>query len=97
MKPIKNKSLIILFALVFFLFVRDHVSAREGQEDNASSTDILKIEDNQVEIPLESVLLLALKNNLDITFASLQPEIAATDVTREKSAYDTLFSSQYSK
>jgi outer membrane protein TolC len=97
MKAIKNTYLIILFVLVSFLFVRDHVSAQDRQEDNASSGDVLLIEDNQIKVPLKSVLMLALKNNLDITFASLQPEMAETDVTREKSAYDTLFSAQYSK
>lgn len=97
MKTVKNTFLVTLFVLASFLLVKGSVSAQDRQEDNASSEDILLIEDNQIKVPLKSVLLLALKNNLDITFASLQPEMAETDVTREKSAYDTLFSAQYSK
>jgi outer membrane protein TolC len=71
--------------------------ALDNESDNATEVDPLAIDNNSISVPLQSVLLLAIKNNLDINFASLQPDIAETDITREKSAYDTLFTSQYSK
>lgn len=61
--------------------------------DNAT----FAITDNEIALPLESVLIHALMNNLDITFASTQPQAAATDITREKGAFDTLFSTQFTK
>jgi outer membrane protein len=75
------------------------VSAQETAEpmDQATASQELTIDDNTVEMPLESVLLLALKNNLDITFARMQPEVAETDIMREEGQFDPLFSSQFSK
>lgn len=61
--------------------------------DNAT----FAITDNEIALSLESVLIHALKNNLDITFAATQPQAAATDITREKGAFDTLFSTQFTK
>lgn len=65
--------------------------------DNQTAPAALGIVGNRVELPLESVLLLALKNNLDITFARMQPEVAATDIQREEGQFDTLFTSQFAK
>jgi len=62
-----------------------------------ASEAALAIEENTVALPLESVLMLALKNNLDITFARLQPEAAETDIMREKGQFDTTFTSEFSK
>jgi outer membrane protein len=75
------------------------VSAQETAEpmDQATASQELTIDDNTVDLPLESVLLLALKNNLDITFARMQPEAAETDIMREEGQFDPLFSSQFSK
>ena len=65
--------------------------------DNQTAPAALGIVDNTVKLPLESVLLLALKNNLDITFARMQPDVAATDIQREEGKFDTLFTSEFSK
>ncbi len=65
--------------------------------DNTTAASLPLIDDNMIQMPLKSVLCLALKNNLDISFAALQPDIASTDVMRENSAYDTLLTSQFSK
>ncbi len=85
-----------LMGLSFILCSRSF--AQEAPPDNATAAaGPLRIVENRVSLPLRSVLFLALKNNLDITFARLQPQVAATDVTREKSAYDFLFTSQFTK
>jgi len=68
-----------------------------GSADNQTEAADLGIVDNTVDLPLESVLLLALKNNLDITFSRLQPDAAETEIQREKGQFDTLFSSEFSK
>ena len=65
--------------------------------DNQAAAGALSIADNSVAMPLESVLLLALKNNLDITFARMQPAAAETDIMREQGEFDTLFTSEFSK
>jgi len=65
--------------------------------DNQTASGAAGIADNTVELPLESVLLLALKNNLDITFAKMQPAAAETDIMREQGEFDTLFTSEFSK
>lgn len=99
MKTIKPTLLVFLFTVVSCLLIfKSPLLAQDAKDNNTRPEEVpLQIEDNRVNVPLQSVLMLALKNNLDIIFASLQPEIAATDVTREKSAYDTLFTSQFSK
>lgn len=68
--------------------------------DTAAALDpeqALAVEENAVALPLESVLLLALKNNLDITFARMQPAAAETDIMREEGQFDTTFTSEFSK
>ena len=97
MKTIQKIYLLLLLVIVSFFLVQNQILAQDTNEEKSSSNNLIEIEENQIKIPLQSVLLLALKNNLDITFASLQPKIASTDVTREKSAYDTFFSSQFTK
>lgn len=95
MKTNKQNIRITIFAIVLIAVFNQSLFAQEQNDDIA--VDTLAIEDDRINVPLQSVLMLALKNNLDITFAGLQPQIAATDIAREKSAYDTFFSSQYSK
>ena len=46
---------------------------------------------------MKNVIVLALKNNLEIAIASLSPGIAETDIMREESVYDPNFSLQYGK
>jgi len=72
-------------------------SAQTSAADNQTKTAPLGIVDNTVDLQLESVLLLALKNNLDITFARMQPDVAETDIQREEGAFDTTFTSEFSK
>ncbi len=76
-----------------------HAAAQEqsGPADAPAVEKSLGIQDNIVVLPLESVLLLALKNNLDITFARMQPAVAETDIMREKGQFDTTFTSEFSK
>ncbi len=92
-------ALIRLAACAFILlFVCiQGMPARCAAEDNATEEQVLAIEQNSIQVPLQSVLMLALKNNLDISFASLDPQAAQTDITREEAQFDTLFSSQFTK
>lgn len=86
-----------LFGIVFILAGVQCAAAQTSMADNQTAPAALGIVDNTVELPLESVLILALKNNLDITFARMQPEVAATDIQREEGQFDTLFTSEFSK
>ena len=87
-----------LFGIVLSLAgVVPCASAQTGMTDNQTAPAALGIVDNRVELPLESVLILALKNNLDITFARMQPDVAATDIQREEGQFDTTFTSEFSK
>jgi len=79
------------------LLFQSQAFALDNKTDNASAENLLPIEDNQIKIPLKSVLLLALKNNLNIKFESLKPGISETGITREKGVFDTLLSSQWQK
>ncbi len=97
MKTIHFLFMSVLFFTVFIFFT-DRVSAQISETDNGTNPLFpFTVEERAVEVPLQSVLVLALKNNLDIAFQSMAPDIAMTDVEREKSAYDTYFSSQFSK
>ncbi|MCP4716716.1 MAG: TolC family protein, partial [Deltaproteobacteria bacterium] len=94
MKRFQKTSQIFTIALCLLC------SPAAGLSDDTTPSETaapLSITDNRISVPLESVLLLALKNNLDITFARLQPELSQTDIMREKGAYDTFFSSQFTK
>ena len=88
-----------LVGAIVALFLLCTLSVAFAQDDPPAAADALglQITDRTVKLPLDSVLVLALKRNLDITFARLQPEISATEITREKAAFDTLFTSQLSK
>lgn len=79
------------------LLYQSQAFALDNKTDNATAEKLFPIENNQIKIPLKSVLLLALKNNLNIKFESLKPGIAETGVTREKGAYDTLLVAQWQK
>ncbi|MBN2106608.1 MAG: TolC family protein [Deltaproteobacteria bacterium] len=61
------------------------------------SEPALAIKNNRVEMPLKSVLLLGLKNNLNIQFASYTPGITETGIQLEEGKFDTLLSTQYQK
>ena len=66
-----------------------------AQEKDVDELDL--IEGNKVELSLKSVMVLALKNNLQIAFESLGPGISETEIDREKSVYDPNLSLQLSK
>ena len=88
-----------LFGIMLSLagFVPCASAQTSASADNQTAPAALGIVDNRVELPLESVLILALKNNLDITFARMQPDVAETDIQREEGQFDTLFTSEFSK
>lgn len=72
--------------------------ALEPVQDNGTIPDpSLSIKNNSVEMPLKSVLLLGLKNNLNIQFASYVPGVSQTNIQLEKGKFDTLLSTQYQK
>jgi len=95
------KSLKTLWLIAAVLGWTGFVPCAQAQEapaaDNQTATGALSIDDNSVSMPLESALLLALKNNLDITFAKMQPAAAETDIMLEKGQFDTIFNSEFSK
>ena len=87
-------SLIVFLvsALICLTFSPDLISAQEtvGEE-------IDFIEGNTIKLPLKSVIFLALKNNLQIAFESLGPDVSETDIAREESVYDPNVSLQFGK
>lgn len=87
-------SLIVFLvsALIFSTFSPDLVSAQDtvGEEINF-------IEGNTIKLPLKSVIFLALKNNLQIAFESLGPDVSETDIAREESVYDPNVSLKFGK
>jgi len=88
----------ILTLLLLTLFVYTPISAEE-QKTESPDTDVpsLTITDEKVSLPLKSTLILALKNNLDIKFMSLNPKAAETDILMEKGSFDTTFTTQLQK
>ena len=82
----------VMGILTFMFFSPGGVIAQEQSEEFLDSID-----ENTVELPLKNVIVLALKNNLEIAIASLSPGIAETDIMREESDYDPYFSLQYGK
>ena len=86
-------SIVFLFVSIVLLFpLRGFISAQEtvGEE-------IDFIEGNTIKLPLKSVIFLALKNNLQIAFESLGPNVSETDIAREESVYDPNVSLQFGK
>jgi len=94
---ISNIFVIAAILIGNMIFCTPYCLASDNKTDNESLQNALKIENDQAKVTLKSVLLLALKNNLNIKFESLSPQIAQTDITREKGAYDTLFVGQWNK
>lgn len=79
-------------AIIFFAFSPVLVSAQEVVDEGMDF-----IEDNTAKLPLRSVIFLALKNNLQIAFESLGPDVSETDISREQSIYDPNVSLQFGK
>ena len=82
---------LFIFA-VYLCFSPGFLSAREKDAEELNLT-----EENEVELSLKSVMVLALKNNLQIAFESLGPGISETEIDREKSVYDPNLSLQFGK
>ncbi len=87
-------SLIVFLvsALIFLTFSPDLISAQD-----TVSEEINFIEGNTIKLPLKSVIFLALKNNLQIAFESLGPDVSETDIAREESVYDPNVSLKFGK
>ena len=79
-------SIILLFSLRGFIFAQE----KDGEELNF-------IEGNKIKLPIKSVIVLALKNNLQIAFESLGPNVSETEIDREESVYDPNVSLQFGK
>ena len=86
-------SIVFLFVSIVLLFpLRGFISAQEKDVETLSF-----IKGNIIELPLKSVIFLALKNNLQIAFESLGPNVSETDIVREESVYDPNVSLQFGK
>ena len=70
---------------------------RPASAQEEPAPDLILVEGNVIKLPLQSVIFLALKNNLQIAFQSLAPDIVETEIMREESFYDPDFSLQYGK
>jgi len=79
------------------LFICIMVMPRLICAQDEPSTELIRVEGNAIKLPLKSVVILALKNNLQIAFQSLGPSISETNIMREESVYDPDFSLQYGK
>ena len=107
-KPIRL-MLVVLCMLTFVLTPPAGITAQEAPEDvtiqeapegkiiQGASGEELVITDNTIKLPLKSVIVLALKNNLQIAFQSLEPGLIETNIMREESVYDFNFSTQAGK
>jgi outer membrane protein TolC len=107
-KPIRL-MLVVLSMLTFVLIPFKGVMAQDTPEDltiqeapegetlRGASGEELVITDNTIKLPLKSVIVLALKNNLQIAFQSLEPSLIETNIMREESVYDFNFSTQVGK
>ena len=71
--------------------------AQQMEGKKTSTEQDLPIEGNQVNLGLKNALMLGLKNNLNIAFQSYNPQIAATQIMRAESEYDTLLKSDFAK
>lgn len=86
-------STVFLFMFVTRLcFSPAFISAQEKVDE-----ELMLIESNEVKLTLKSVIVLALKNNLQIAFESLGPKVSETEIDREKSIYDLNVSLQFAK
>ena len=87
------RLLFLIVSMVAFLFSSPERVISQDQMEEV----VLSIDENAVRLPLKNVIVLALKNNLEIAIARLAPGIAETDITREESVYDPNFYLQYGK
>jgi outer membrane protein len=90
-----------VLGVLLFLFAKTVISGELAKSlttpSGSSANENLFIEKNQVKLGLRSALVLGLKNNLDIAFASYGPQLASTNVTRAESFYDTHLNTDFIK
>ena len=95
-RRISAECLAIIFAAVA-LCICLVAMPRPASAQEEPAPDLILVEGNVIKLPLQSVIFLALKNNLQIAFQSLAPDIVETEIMREESFYDPDFSLQYGK
>ena len=87
----------IIFSIALLLLIAPLCYAQQMEGKKTAIEQELPIEGNQVNLGLKNALMLGLKNNLNIAFQSYNPQIAATQIMRAESEYDTLLKSDFSK
>jgi outer membrane protein TolC len=92
-REVKRLALLVALFLTMLLPFPSPVLAEEGK----SGQPELKIEDNKAALSLQSLTLLALKNNLDIAVESYNPQSRAEDIVQAWAPFDTTLTSQYQK
>jgi outer membrane protein len=98
MKKFYSSLSLVVFLICFICTSVTICFSLEPLQDNTTAAEqSLSIKNNQVVMPLQSVLLLGLKNNLNIQFASYSPSISETNIQLEKGKFDTLLKTQYQK
>lgn len=97
MKSIINFYLLVTTLLLTLSIYTPVLAEEQKNEAQEEAVPSLTITEDKVYLPLKSTLILALKNNLDIKFLSLNPKAAETDIMREKGDFDTTFTTQLEK
>jgi len=87
-----QKKISFIFISIYLSFSPVSIYAKEGITKKLNI-----IEGNKIKLPLKSVIVLALKNNLQIAFESLGPKVSQTEIAGEESVYDPNLSLQFSK
>jgi len=80
MKKIKISIFIALFIPIAIAFGMDAIFAEDISEAGA------------IELSLDNVIALAVKNNIDVKIAKYDALISSTDIDRERSVFDTVLS-----
>jgi len=98
MKKFRKSTCMVALVVSFLCLNVSICFSQQPVQDNVTSAEqALTIKNNQVAMPLKSVLLLGLKNNLSIQFASYTPAISQTNIQAEEGKFDTLLKTQYQK
>lgn len=89
-------SSIFLFTVTVSSYLSHDACAQEEGAQEAKE-EMGPVVDNTIKLPLKSVMVLAIKNNLQIAFESFNPKASETGIAREEGMYDPNLSLQYSK
>ena len=92
-----NLYLLLTTLLLILTIYSPLLAVEQKKEAPEEAVPSLTITEDKVNLSLKSTLILALKNNLDIKFTSLNPKASETDILREQGAFDTTFTSQLIK